>query len=76
MPEHMAATCRAQQKKNNEAYKWSNIFRRGFMTLQGKSQEAGQDEKIEKMSQRLDFYIRQSNQQRVELERIRAEKGV
>ena len=76
MPEHMAATCRKQQKKNNEAYKWSNIFRREFMTLQGKSQEAGQDEKIEKMSQRLDFYIRQSNQQRVELERIRAEKGV
>jgi hypothetical protein len=66
--------CRAQQRKGNIAYKWINIFRRGYMTLGNMPRESMQDDKIERLAQRLDFYIRRSSQLEGELQRMQAER--
>ena len=75
MPDEVYDVCKKEQAKGNPAFKWSGIFMRGFRAACGIGKDEAQDEKIERIMQKLDFYVQLTKRQEQALTLLSAEKG-
>jgi len=75
IPPQWYQTCINEQRKGNVEFKFSNVWRRGFIALINKSSDDKLKQEHEQLKKQLDFYMRRMHQLSDEIASIRAEKG-
>lgn len=60
--EQVYQECKDRRNKGDEAFKWCNIFRRGFRAACLQDSEKMTDDKIAGVIEKLNFYVRKSRE--------------